>query len=83
MEENLRLDRKILDETLEELDFLFIENTLGRLKIDMSSKLGVGGYGEVHQADLFVALAQQTIQVAVKMLRSDPSKDLRVAYYLV
>ncbi|KAG9010804.1 hypothetical protein FRB94_009711 [Tulasnella sp. JGI-2019a] len=78
-----KLDRKIVDETLEELDFLFIENDPNRLKIDKSKRLGEGGYGEVYEADLFVALAQQTIRVAVKMLRSDPSKDLRVAHRLL
>ncbi|KAG8994590.1 hypothetical protein FRB94_009776 [Tulasnella sp. JGI-2019a] len=80
---DLELDRKIVDETLEELDFLFIENTTARLKVDLSSKLGVGGYGEVYQADLFVALARQTIRVAVKTLRSDPSMDLRIAHRLL
>ncbi|KAG9020915.1 hypothetical protein FRB95_003251 [Tulasnella sp. JGI-2019a] len=81
--EDLKLDRRIVDETLEELDFLFIDNKPGRLKVDMSSKLGVGGYGEVCKGELFIALAQQTIRVAVKTLRSDPSKDLRIAYRLL
>ncbi|KAG9004307.1 hypothetical protein FRB94_006810 [Tulasnella sp. JGI-2019a] len=83
MGEDLKLDRKIVDETLEELDFLFIDNDPDRLNVDTSSKLGVGGFGEVYQADLFVALAQQTIRVAVKTLRSDPSKDLQVAHRLL
>jgi len=46
--------------------------------IHQSDKLGAGGYSEVYQADLYVPIADQTMRVAVKTLRSDPSKDLRV-----
>ncbi|KAG8988563.1 hypothetical protein FRB93_004054 [Tulasnella sp. JGI-2019a] len=78
MDEPLILSREMVDEALDELDFLFIHPD--RLKIDASAGLGGGGYGEVFQADLYVPLAQQSIKVAVKTLRSDPSGDLRVAY---
>ncbi|KAG9011290.1 hypothetical protein FRB93_003091 [Tulasnella sp. JGI-2019a] len=82
MEGDLKLDRRRVDEALEELDFLFVdtESDPNRLQIDKSASLGAGGAGEVFQADLFVASAQQTIRVAVKILRSHTTKDLRVAY---
>ncbi|KAG8990677.1 hypothetical protein FRB94_013183 [Tulasnella sp. JGI-2019a] len=78
--EDIGLGRRIVDETLEELDFLFIDNKSTKLEIDKSARLGTGGAGDVFQADLFVAIAQQTIRVAVKILRSHESKDLRVAH---
>ncbi|KAG9013217.1 hypothetical protein FRB94_003287 [Tulasnella sp. JGI-2019a] len=83
MDENLKLDRRIVDETLEELDFLFIDNDPTKLVIDKSAPLGAGGAENVYEADLSVALAQQTIRVAVKILRSHATKDLRVAYRLL
>ncbi|KAG9011296.1 hypothetical protein FRB93_003098 [Tulasnella sp. JGI-2019a] len=83
MDEGSGLDRRAVDEALEELDFLFIDNDPTRLIIDKSAELGTGGSGDVYQGDLFVALAQQTIRVAVKIMRSHESKDLRVAYRLL
>ncbi|KAG8871154.1 hypothetical protein FRB97_008962 [Tulasnella sp. 331] len=45
-----------------------------RLKIDINSELGRGGFGVVRRAHLNEQV------VAVKILRSDESQDLRVAY---
>ncbi|KAG9037441.1 hypothetical protein FRB95_005731 [Tulasnella sp. JGI-2019a] len=85
MDEDLQLDRQRVDEALEELDFLFIDTKSDptKLKTDRSASLGAGGAGDVFQADLFVASAQQTIRVAVKILRSHAAEDLRVAYRLL
>ncbi|KAG9013227.1 hypothetical protein FRB94_003297 [Tulasnella sp. JGI-2019a] len=83
MDEDLILDRRIVDETLEELDFLFIDNDPTKLIIDKSAPLGAGSAGDVYEADLFVALAQQTIRVAVKIMRSHATNDLQVAYRLL
>ncbi|KAG9025023.1 hypothetical protein FRB95_010617 [Tulasnella sp. JGI-2019a] len=83
MDEDPILDRRIVAETLEELDFLFIDNNPTNLVIDKAAPLGAGGAGDVYQADLFVASAQQTIQVAVKILRSHAAEYLRVAYRLL
>ncbi|KAG8853668.1 hypothetical protein FRB96_008086 [Tulasnella sp. 330] len=47
------------------------------IKIDMNSKLGQGGFGVVRPAMLYGQI------VAVKCLRSDESKDIRVANQLV
>ncbi|KAG8849037.1 hypothetical protein FRB96_000937 [Tulasnella sp. 330] len=48
-----------------------------RLKIDINSELGRGGFGVVRRAHLNEQV------VAVKILRSDESQDLRVAYRLI
>lgn len=65
---------------LAELQSLFIEEN--RLTIDDGSPLAQGGYGVVRRADLADPSreADKTKSVAVKRLRSDSSKDLRVAY---
>ncbi|KAG9011279.1 hypothetical protein FRB93_003080 [Tulasnella sp. JGI-2019a] len=84
MDEDPILEQRRVDKALEELDFLFIdtESDPTRLKIDKSASLGAGGAGDVFQADLFVASVQQTIRVAVKILRSHAT-DLRIPYRLL
>ncbi|KAG9037435.1 hypothetical protein FRB95_005725 [Tulasnella sp. JGI-2019a] len=85
MDEDLKLTRRRVNEALEELDFLFIDTDRDPtgLVIDTSAKLGTGGAGDVYEAELFVPVAQQTIRVAVKTLRSGGLEDLRVAYRLL
>ncbi|KAG8882012.1 hypothetical protein FRB98_004020 [Tulasnella sp. 332] len=77
MDGSIPLSRRTVDEKPEELDCLFIDSE--RSNIDHSAELGVGEYGRVYQADLYVPLAHQTMRVAVKTLKADTSKDLRLA----
>ncbi|KAG8977568.1 hypothetical protein FRB93_011891 [Tulasnella sp. JGI-2019a] len=68
-------DRLVLRTALETLGAYQIKYS--RLKIDMDSVLGQGGFGVVRCAHLGEHI------VAVKILRSDESKDTRVAKRLV